>query len=61
MTTRKTRIRYNAALVIRASPQTIEQIHAAARKRDTRPSEWIRNAVSLALQIENGDVTTEGK
>jgi hypothetical protein len=56
MTTRKTRIRYSAALVIRASPAIIEQIHAAARKRNTRPSEWLRNAVALALAIERGDV-----
>jgi hypothetical protein len=60
--TRKTRpIRYNAALVIRANPGVIAQIHAAALRRDVKPSQWIRDSISLALQLENGGNATECK
>jgi hypothetical protein len=48
-------IKYDSAITIRANPDVIAAIHVAARKRDTKPSEWVRNAISLALQIERGD------
>jgi hypothetical protein len=60
--TRKTRpIQYNSNINIRANPGVIAEIHAAARRRDTRPSEWVRNAISLALQLERPGETTECK
>ena len=60
--TKKTRpIRYDSAITIRANPGVISEIAAAARRRDTRPSEWVRNAISLALQIERGGDQTECK
>jgi hypothetical protein len=48
-------VRYDGAITLRAAPEIIKQIHVIAKRRGTKPSEWIRNAVSLALQIERGD------
>jgi predicted transcriptional regulator len=47
-------IRYNTAITIRANPEVIETIHKLAKARSTKPSEWIRNAISLAIELENG-------
>jgi len=47
-------IRYDTAITIRANPEVIETIHTLAKKRGTKPSEWIRNAISLAIDLETG-------
>jgi uncharacterized protein (DUF1778 family) len=41
-------------LGIRIDPEIIELINAAAKRRRTRPSQWIRDAVNLALELEAG-------
>jgi predicted DNA-binding protein len=47
-------IAYTKMIAIRAAPETIEQIHKLAKKRRIKSSEWVRNALELAIQIENG-------
>jgi len=50
-----TAIKYDSAITIRANPDVIRQIHAAARKRETKPSQWIRDSINLVLSIERGE------
>jgi hypothetical protein len=50
-------VKYDSALCLRASPLVIALIKEAAHRRGTKPSEWIRNACHLALNVEGFDVT----
>jgi hypothetical protein len=61
MTKRTKAIRYDSALTIRANPGVIAQIHAAALKRETKPSQWIRDSINLVLSIERGDAVAGEK
>jgi predicted transcriptional regulator len=54
-----TAIKYDGAITIRANADVIRGIHQAARKRDTKPSQWIRDALNLVLSIERGEVDSE--
>jgi predicted transcriptional regulator len=56
-----TAIQYDGAITIRANSDVIAAIHAAARKRDTKPSQWIRDALNLVLSIERGDAPVESE
>jgi uncharacterized protein (DUF1778 family) len=39
---------------LRIDPETIGLINAAAKRRRTKPAQWMRDALNLALELENG-------
>lgn len=39
---------------LRIDPEIIELIAAAAKRRRTKPAQWLRDAINLALDLENG-------
>jgi uncharacterized protein (DUF1778 family) len=43
-----------AQVGLRLDPEIIELINAAAKRRRTRPAQWMRDALNLALELENG-------
>jgi hypothetical protein len=50
-------VSYSAGyLSTRASSDMIAAVHAIAKQRGVKPSEWLRSAISLALQIERGEL-----
>jgi hypothetical protein len=54
-------IKYDASIYIRAPAGVVAEIKAAARRRDTKPSQFVRDALSLALSIESGGSNAEQK
>jgi hypothetical protein len=52
-------IKYDGAIYIRANAGTIAEIKACARRRGTKTSTWVRDALTLVLQLERGAAERE--
>jgi predicted DNA binding CopG/RHH family protein len=47
-------IQHNSVVTIRASSELLETIRRLALARGTKPSEWIRNALTMVADLETG-------
>jgi predicted transcriptional regulator len=47
-------IQHNSVVSIRASSELLETIRRLALARGTKPSEWIRNALTMVVDLETG-------
>jgi hypothetical protein len=48
-------VRYSGSMTWRDEPAMIAAANRAAKARSTKPSEWVRQAVRTALQLEGID------
>jgi uncharacterized protein (DUF1778 family) len=43
---------------LRVDAEIIELINAAAKRRRTKPAQWLRDAINFVLDVENGALNT---
>ena len=51
-------VRYSDSVTIRCQPEVTELVERAALARGTRPSEYVRQALRTALQLDGFDPAT---
>jgi hypothetical protein len=44
----------NPQFIFRSDPETVALVTAAAARRRTKVTQWLRDAVALAIELENG-------